>query len=288
MGVLVEKGDRIVFISLSSQAVRLRGRFRVRYEHGRLENVDFQVGADTPTDRTVRYWVSNWAASGDGELVSGNVVPFQAAATLRRGSLYVAAYVFSELSPLPGGSTTDPGGSSHGLICKGYVYDLGDLAVGDFVEPGPGGGEGNIRTITGSNPAAGAEVSEAVPTNAVGRLLSFSAVFVADANAANRVPALWADDGTTANRRALIGKLSAAITASLTRTCLWQEEPATLGGASAQLASTDTDSIIVDHSLRRGGLLLPGGYRIRTVTDAILAGDNYAAPIFQVEEWLVL
>src|SRR5262245_49862512 len=56
---------------------------------------------------------------------------------------------------------------------------------------------GALRSITGTQPAAGAEVSETVPTGARWELLAFTVQLVTSAAAANRLPMLTLDDGTT-------------------------------------------------------------------------------------------
>jgi hypothetical protein len=79
-------------------------------------------------------------------------------------------------------------------------------------------GGGALRSIAGTTPGAGAEISETVPTGARWELLAFQATFVTSAAAANRVPQLTLDDGTTVYFR-----LGAALNqaASLTQRRSW-------------------------------------------------------------------
>lgn len=148
------------------------------------------------------------------------------------------------------------------------------------VDPGT---HGSLRTVTGTNPAAGAEVSEAVPANARWRLRAFSVVLVTDATAVTRNAQIVIDDGTTANRRFYsVGNDQGA---SLTRTHLFTQGFQAAAPTISARSFIDTDTVLVQSTLPED-LLLPRSGRIRTVTVGIVAGDNFAAPIFQVEEWL--
>ena len=141
---------------------------------------------------------------------------------------------------------------------------------------------GTVRTVTGTNPDAGAEIAETVPTGARWKLLGFTVVLVAAAGGSARTPYLIADDGTTANRRWFLGAASAiSEAAGETRTWVFMEgTPLSLDAAYETLTDTDT--------LLTGGYFPPtilnAGDRIRTVTVNLAGGDDYAAPIFQVEE----
>ena len=89
------------------------------------------------------------------------------------------------------------------------------------------------------------------------------------------------DDGTTANRRAAYYS-NWTVTATQTRTLLWHHGPETWAGTPQSLV--DTDTILPVPKLDKSSESLGEGYRLRTITTGVLAGDNYAAPIFQVEE----
>src|SRR5205823_1236806 len=53
------------------------------------------------------------------------------------------------------------------------------VCLGTFIEPGPAGGDGNIRDIQTANPAAGAEIAvSTVPTGAIWRLLTFNTILI--------------------------------------------------------------------------------------------------------------
>jgi hypothetical protein len=133
-------------------------------------------------------------------------------------------------------------------------------------------GPGLIRTITGTDPAAGAEISETVPVGARWKLRYMVFSFVCDATVISRLPTLVFDDGGNP---------------------VWRSTPATspaagdnssyqVGGSAFAYTSgqsTRTFHIPIDS-------VLTAGQRIRTVTGSLQAGDNYSSPIYEVEEWI--
>lgn len=131
---------------------------------------------------------------------------------------------------------------------------------------------GALRSITGTDPAANTEVSEAVPTGARWRLHHFLVTLVTDANVASRQTTLIIDDGTNTFYRA---QASATQPAGTTRN--YVVYPAGIAPA------TNSPDLILPTT---PGLLLPAGARLRTSTALIQAGDNYGAPQLLVEEWL--
>jgi len=133
-------------------------------------------------------------------------------------------------------------------------------------------GSGAVRAIVGTTPAAGAEVSETVPTGARWLLISFTAVLTTSAAAANRIPVLNIDDGTNVF---FVSPSAVVEGANLTTSNTWWGGGFQTGGIQ---------QTIVVNALGVSMLLEPG-FRIRTVTSAIQAGDQYAAPKYLVIEW---
>jgi hypothetical protein len=131
-------------------------------------------------------------------------------------------------------------------------------------------GGGTLKVVAGGDPAAGAEVSDAVPAGKVWRLISVLLTLVTDANAANRRPHITIDDGTTVFYRRGSNATQAA---SLTQNYVFASE--------AQEAAV-RDLWVADPMPQ---LELLGGSRIKTVTVNKQAGDNYAAPQYYVEEF---
>ena len=134
-------------------------------------------------------------------------------------------------------------------------------------------GPGFIRSVLGTNPAAGVEISETVPTNARWKLLSVFARLVTD-GAGTPTPGLLIDDGT--NTLFFIRSTSSQAV-SVTIDWSWTHG---LGVAQIDVGSVRTMPLPID-------IILPAGYRITTSTAGIDAGDDWAAPRLLVEEWIV-
>lgn len=134
-------------------------------------------------------------------------------------------------------------------------------------------GAGALRSITGSVPAAGAEVSESVPTGARWELIAFRATLTSSATVATRVPQLSLDDGTT-----LLCRIAqtASIPASASAPFAWVR--------GALLAPTAGGNDLVQGAPL--GFYLGAGYRLRTVTAGIQAADQWSATQYLVREWI--
>lgn len=157
-------------------------------------------------------------------------------------------------------------------VLQGYVTDTSRLAFPGSPLRSSIDGPGALRSITGTDPAAATEISETVPTNARWRLLAFDVALVTDATVANREVVLTIDDGATV----LIEVPSAvAHAASLTRRYSFAR--------GVQRATPAASTVI---SAPAPDVALQGGYRVRTVTTGLQAGDNYGAPQLLVEEWI--
>jgi hypothetical protein len=131
---------------------------------------------------------------------------------------------------------------------------------------------GALRSITGTDPAAGAEISETVPTGARWIVRALAATLITDGTVANREPVLTLDDGTS-----VLIAVPAAINhaASTTRRYTWTA----LGQVAAGSFAPDKANPWPEIPLTAGG-------RVRTATTGIQAGDNWGAPQLLVEEWL--
>ena len=125
-----------------------------------------------------------------------------------------------------------------------------------------------VTTSTGANPAAGAEVSVTVPTGEIWRLLSVRLTLVTSATAATRRVILLADNGAATIWAAPAGNTQAA---SLTNNYSFTS------GLSGNLSGTAEFAVGVGEDL-----WLPSGYRIRTNTENIQTGDDYAAPVLHI------
>jgi hypothetical protein len=133
-------------------------------------------------------------------------------------------------------------------------------------------GQGSLRTIIGTNPAAGAEISETVPANTRWRLISLHANLTTSAVVANRVVHVQLDDGAN---------------------LFFQSDPNENQPASSLFGYNFTSGPLLNSALSQQVMLplpltplLGPGYRIRTLTAALDGGDDWNAPVYLVEEWL--
>ena len=169
---------------------------------------------------------------------------------------------------------TTPGlGVVHAVLAQGYVTTFRYLSWPPGVHELPADGAGFLRMITGTDPAAGIEISETVPTNARWLLRSVLFTLVTSAAAANRRVYLSLTDGTTEFFTLPSQDLQVA---SETQDYSW----------GARLGYERTAPVAGGINLGIPLVPLGEGYVIRTVTGALQAGDNYGAPRLLVEEWI--
>lgn len=133
-------------------------------------------------------------------------------------------------------------------------------------------GPGVVRSITGSDPAAGAEFTETVPANTRWRVISLLVSLVTSATVASRLPLFYVDDGATT---VFVAAPSATQAASSTVSYLLSGigVHGSLGG-------------VMGVSLPLDDFYLSAGYRLGATTFSLQVGDNYGAPQLHVEEWI--
>lgn len=134
-------------------------------------------------------------------------------------------------------------------------------------------GPGNLRSITGTTPGAGVEISETVPTGARWQILAFRAQLLTAIAAANRAPTLTLDDGANLYHQANQG---APVPASTLSSLSWGPGAGVNTGGNTSIL---TAGLPVD--IRMGA-----GHRLRTVTANIQAADQYSAVQYLVREWM--
>jgi hypothetical protein len=251
----VTRADQLYLRSFCSQTgVVLMLRARVLQPDGEVVQVNMQ---HTPaSDRSA---VTTRQDLGEGYLL-GLAVNIDTGSA-RRGALFVQAGLVR-------------GGAVGSEFCQTLVADA--LADGQHVG-WPGGrviqsvdGPGFIRRVTGTNPAAGSEISETVPTNARWKLRGVAFALVTSAAVANRRVHLIIDDGAAA---VIDAACSVVQTASLTRTYF-----ATAWGY---------DFVAQDSNLYIDlppDLVLFQGWRVRTATTLLDVGDDFGPPGLYVEE----
>jgi hypothetical protein len=159
-------------------------------------------------------------------------------------------------------------------LLQAYVTQLFMAAWPGSTPEHPLGGAGNVRAITGTDPAAGVDISETVPTNALWRLISLAATLVTDATVINRSPTIAFDDGASVYFRSELSFFHTA-----TNTVLY----------SASASPIFSTTLVAQAPIAiPPGILLPPGHRIRTLTTNLQAGDNWSAPVFLIEEYVYL
>lgn len=131
-------------------------------------------------------------------------------------------------------------------------------------------GPGTIQSITGTDPAAGAEISETVPANTIWRLNSIMALLVTDANAASRVARLHLGDGVT-DFLIIPPKDTQAASTTLRY----------FGASFGYEASTNGST----NAWPFDAVILSAGFTITTDTILSEAGDNWGAPQLSIEAW---
>jgi hypothetical protein len=134
-------------------------------------------------------------------------------------------------------------------------------------------GDGAVASFQLGSPAAGAQFTTTVPTNARRRLNACHTFFTADGTVANRVIGLDILDGTGILAQSMFTQ---NVTAGQVITPTW------MGGYGAQ---TVTPTLRVGLSLQPDMPLL-AGYVITSHVDNMQAGDQWSGPSFLFREWL--
>lgn len=158
------------------------------------------------------------------------------------------------------------------LLLAGYVHQTSVLAWPGGVNRLSVEGPSNIRVVAGSDPAAGAEISETVQSRSRWRLLSLIATLVTDATVVTRIPSIVQDDSANIFVR---DPMATGVGASQTKIFSWS-----IKGAGTEQTNTIETAPLSDD------VILLRNFRLRTVTEGLQAGDNWGVPRFMVEEWL--
>jgi hypothetical protein len=144
---------------------------------------------------------------------------------------------------------------------------------GGIIDPAATG-QGWMRSVTGTTPAAGAEVNEVVPALARWKFKLFGVTLTTSATVATRGVTLVVSDGTHDLFRIEAPSTQAA---SLTQSYWWGQ----IGARADKVYGTNIAIPIPD-------LVLTNPYAIRTLTTGLQVGDQYTAPQYQVEDWLAI
>ncbi len=132
-------------------------------------------------------------------------------------------------------------------------------------------GAGNLRSITGGTPAAGANISETVPTAAQWELIALHFQLVTSAVVANRVVRVLLDDGAN-----IFFESSAQFSQVASTTNFYA---AAQGQNDRAVGSLNLGSSVLPINNR-----LNAGFRWRTLVNAIDAGDQLSGIQYLVRE----
>jgi hypothetical protein len=157
-------------------------------------------------------------------------------------------------------------------LFAGYVDDTAAVAFPNGKIEGSVTGLGNIRVIVGTDPVAGAEWSETVPTGALWRVASAVSTLVCDATVINRTMHIIFDDGSNVVYRSTV---NSNVLASQTAQCVFG-----ISGAPGVTTGVSPHGFIPQE------MRLPAAFRVRSSTVGLQAGDNFSEPVLMVEEWL--
>ena len=180
---------------------------------------------------------------------------------VRRGECYVRVSLLVEGEPVK-------------RLLAAYLTDGKTLSWPPGVHEDFTEGKGLVRLVTGTDPAAGAEILEAVPANARWRILSLRAVLVADATVLNRSARFVVDNGAAQFYETLHPPNQAA------------SETRVYNAAPGMNQETAFDGSAVLRLNLPPEMYLFQGYRIGSVTGNLQAGDNWGPPRLLVEEWI--
>lgn len=261
----VRIGDGISGFITSSAVFGVAAKFAILYDNGQ-DDIAFLPELATVGNRTQETFSSTWTARLNGWVVGGVVA---STVTLpKRGECYAVLWLVSG----PGG-----GANTKEQLIGDYLYGNHTPTLGRIVDPGPGGGEGNMRSIDLGDPAVDVDyTTQTVPTNALWRIHGFGGTLVTTVGGSNRIPGLTADDGTNEDFW-----LAQAIQGQAASTTI--EWIGSSIGAATDLAGQSPKPITGFPSP-----FLPETYRVLFRTVNLTAGDNWGSGQLLVEEWLVI
>lgn len=130
-----------------------------------------------------------------------------------------------------------------------------------------------LETKTGVNPAANTECGDTVTAGHEWILRSYAVTLVRDGNAANVIPTLiFKDAGGNELLRLVVG------------TNITANQTVRIQASTFSTKPSDVSGTVVYLTLPLN-FKLGAGYTITTSTASIQAGDNYGAPVMQVDDF---
>lgn len=256
-GFYIQSDDRL-FVAAYSSVASLVVRFSGYFLDARGEVNHYAIDVAPTSDRAV---TSELQIFGEGFLLS--CTAHLLTGNANRGQCYVRARIQRGT-----GATLVP----IAQVLGGYVTDDYSPSFPYGKIEGPLEGPGMLRSVTGTDPAAGVELAETVPTGARWRLCEVRFTFTADATVTSRRVRLGLDDGTNLFRQGLSDEAHTAGNAFAYSAGNWGATQSAAGGTKPLMFPLPAD--------------LLAGWRMVTATINLQAGDNYSAPQMMVEEWI--
>jgi hypothetical protein len=166
---------------------------------------------------------------------------------------------------------TFAGSPLQGVLWQGYVPSSTSVGWPGTPPKDIGDGNGTLRSIVGSAPAAGQEIIEGPGANQRWNLLALFASLTTSAAVANRFPGFQLFDGAHTMFRA---RASTAQVASATQAYIFTPGlPLFADGNSSTMIPGPAST------------LLKAAHQIRSSTLNLQAGDQWTAPTYLVQEW---
>ena len=233
--------------------------------HGRmlLPNGTVVPFVQTHVPNTDRSSKTDIFAIPEGYLL--NVSVFLASGSAKRGQCYV-------MVKLGRGQATAR--VDHQVLLQGYVGSSVQQAwPGNRLEQ-PTEGPGVLRSIVGTTPAAGADISETVPTGARWRPIVFFFSLTTSAAVANRQVRFQLQDASGN----IIYHYPSQINQPASQTYYYN-----FAAGLVQVTPVGLTDYAAPLPI---GVAMLAGYKLRTLTAALDVADQFTAPNYEVEEWI--
>lgn len=239
---------------------RLQVQGRRRDAKGEIHPFAFEHDTSLVSDRQI---VTSIHALGEGALL--NVTAFVTGAQPVIGEFFVIVQIVRGIDgPL----------TLLGTVLQGYVTSTQGLGwPGSPILSSMDPAAGAVKTFSGTNPAAGANVSETVPPGALWELIALQVDFVASAAAAARTVFLQ------------LRSSFAPLVAIASPVVMAASDAATLQWAQGFPFVTAVSALVPLAGLP-SRVRLRGGFEIRTSVFGMQAGDDFGSPFLTVREWL--
>lgn len=265
----IYQSETVSAIINSSLAATINGRFALEYDDGTKDTINLPNFV-TGTGALPQVMPVSHVARRDGWVVDGYL---SAPTAGKRGQTYARLILGRNV----GVDNVIP----RAIIGASYVYGTAFPRIGYFVESGPAGGEGVVRSIDLGDPAAGSDyTAQTVPVNRTWKLRGFNGTLVTDANAANRKVIMEVRDGSDV----LVGGAAnrpiqqASVTAEYHGFMVGQISDGTNTAITDEVDQFIGWSPTFDH--------IPEAFDVLIETTNIQVGDDWGDGQLLVEEWI--